>query len=151
MPRYHWSRQLLAAALAGVVLLQGCVAHTLTVRALPRPPADSTTTVTSPLRVQLLSGEILRFPGGATVTGSTLEGDGTRHDLALHEVAPVTAIPLDSVVAMVHYRGQIDTGKSLRTSGLLVGGLAIAIGLAAVAVGGVGPTIDLGDINWIGY
>ncbi len=115
------SQRFTVAVLVSVFLLQACGSQHVVVRPVARHSADSTVTLKGPLRVQLVSGEMVRFPGGATMTAGRLLGSGLLHDLRLKAVAPVTALPLDSVAAIVNYR-----------QGSQAAGFVVAFGLVAV-------------------
>jgi hypothetical protein len=92
-------------------------------------PADSVS-VSSPVKAHLLDGHTVVFPKGLTLARDTLRGSGTRYDLRLREIGPVSVIPLDSVLGMENYHTTVDVGTSLGVSLLasvfVVGG-AVAI------------------------
>jgi hypothetical protein len=135
----------ISIVLCTAVLIGGCVTRVRQVTLEPLEPAaiaaaPSAHAETS-VKAHLLDGSTVVYIGGVWVRNDSLYGQGRRYDLLLRDVAPPTAIPLDSVAGLESYR----TGTNMPASvGLTVAGTALgavaAAGLA-VAVFGSCPTI----------
>lgn len=145
----HWGRRrsiagpprriLAAVAFAVLAMSSGCfIFRSVEVQAVPRA---APTSVRSAVKAHLADGSTVLFPDGVTIEAGIVSGVGTGHDLTLSRSWKVTAIALDSVVAMESFRTAVNTGKTVAISTLATAGGAAVGALALVAIFGSCPTV----------
>lgn len=126
--------------LAVAIGVASCHVRTVSVRPLTRPPSDSGTQVSTPVKAHLIDGSTLHFPSGVALANGVLRGTGQRFGLRLEPLGAVEAMSLDSVVGMESYEFATNAGATLILSVLGTLGAAALAGGAAVAIFGSCPT-----------
>ena len=121
------------------ILVGACVFQGVRVEPVARPAAADVD-VRGPVKAHLLDGTTVVFLQGVQVTPHALLGDGFRYDLALHDSAAVTRVPLDSVVAMETFRTHVDVAPTVIVSVLATGVIAVGSVVLAKAIFGSCPT-----------
>lgn len=121
-------RVLAALALAAAA---ACTIYTTpSVSDVPRPSADSVT-IASPVKAHLLDGSTVVYRAGIVVTHDTVRptaiGTAYRVGLTLHDSAPATYVPMDSVVGMEMFKERIDGAASTVLTVLALGAAAAVV------------------------
>jgi len=127
-------------------LLAACVLRSTRVEREPLDveAARAAELVTTPFKAWLTDGEVVEFRDGALFSGDSIFGSGLRHAVAAPS-RPMSAVPLDSVVALEVYHEHLNKATTvLLSTAATVGILAVAaVGTAALAVAIFGscPTV----------
>jgi hypothetical protein len=102
--------------------------------------------VTTPVKAHLSDGSTVVYPDGVRVEGNALRGAGERYNIALTGSAPVSAVPLDEVVAMESFRTEVRMAESILVSTLTTTGMAVAAtAFFSTATFGSCPTVYSAD------
>lgn len=117
-------------ALLMLLLLTGCRVESRRVEVAearpPLPPAE----IGVPVKAHLLTGEVVLFREGATVTGDSVVGSGVRYDLTLRDSTRVDGIALDSLAALESFSPALN-----QTESIVLSAAATGVGATAVTVG----------------
>lgn len=130
-----------------VLLPTGCRIEARRIEPVTRPvvAADTAQRITSPTRAHLVDGGVVVYAEGVELVGDSLLGAGYRYDLLRRDSVVVSAISLDSVVAMESFRQDVDRGATTALSApATVVGTTLVVGGAIVlfkAIFGSCPTI----------
>lgn len=119
---------------AGLIVLTSasCIVLKRTIE-VESVPLRNQVRVESPVRAHLMDGTIALFKSGVSVGNGQVLGSGWHYGLNLRDSVAISAIALDSILAMEAYRNPISSSSvvySILGTGLAIGG-ALAIACAA--------------------
>ena len=69
--------------------------------------------VTSPVKAHMLDGSTIIYRDGAVIENDRVTGNGARYDIRLQRVDSVSAVALDSVLAMESFDTEADLARSI--------------------------------------
>jgi hypothetical protein len=124
----------ICAALSTAVLVGTIGSCVTTVRYEAMPLAGQV--VRSPVKAHLMDGSTIVFSSGVTVGGAQVTGAGTRYDIRLNRVGPISGVALDSVLAMESFRTETDFGRSVLygVSGFYVHATPVVFGALGICL-----------------
>lgn len=142
MRRTGGGRSFLAVLLCMALMVSGCVWTARRVDVAPIVPGNEARAIVNPVKAHLKDGSTVVFLQGVSISGGSLRGLGTRHDLTLSQETAVTVVPLDTVAALESFRtvSRMTPGSAVFTL-LGTGAAALGASLLAVAIFGSCPTV----------
>ena len=138
----RWSRTRTTLTLAALTVVLGACVFIVSTRNHTRPLTIGTTTYTvkSAVRAHMTNGDVVIYPGGATVTPTTVTGVGQRFNITRTEARPAGMVSTDSIVGLEAFVRYVNPQTLLYLPAGMVASGAITAALL-LAIFGSCPTI----------